>query len=119
MTTQTMAVNSESDLILARLRARELASSLGMNLADQARVCLAVSFVSKMLGLGVTGRGQVTLGDCCSGHRVGLRAVCSGKDGLHKFEPGYASEARWMVDELRVESLPPDSWQITIVKWRE
>ena len=115
---QTITVDSESDVILARTQVRDLARALGMNLADQARVSLATSSLAKALGLGGMYRGQMTIESCCAGKRTGVRVVCAkNDDARYDLAPGAFGETKWLVDELTLAPLPSNGLQVTLIKW--
>ena len=116
---QTIVVNNESDIVMLRMQVRDLARSVGLNLADQARISLAASSVVKAIGLGITRHGKITMDSCQSEDRVGVRIVCTEENGSDQHSaPPSLGETRWMVDELTLETLPHDRLQVTLVKWR-
>lgn len=115
-----LPVHNETDIILARLRVRELARAQGFNVMNQARVSLAASSLARTLGLGGTHRGQITVEGLQDGGRsTGVRVVCTKTDGA---EADYGAQTfddlRLMVDELTVEELPSADLQVTMTKWR-
>jgi len=115
---QTIRLANETDIVLLRMRVRDLARAVGLNLADQARISLAAGCAAKAIGLGVTHQGQVTIDHYCRGGNVGVRVVCAGKNGKTDGAPGALGDARWMVDELTCETLGASEAQVTLIKWR-
>jgi serine/threonine-protein kinase RsbT len=117
--TKTITVANEFDVILLRLVVRDLACAIGMNLGDQARISLAASAAAKAIGLGYAHRGQATVGDYNRDGRTGAQVVCTVENGKTDHVPSVLGDARWMVDELTIETLPSKGTQVTLVKWRE
>ena len=52
MSIQTFVVREDYDVIISRSAVRELARSIGMRTADQARISLAASSAARALGIG-------------------------------------------------------------------
>ena len=115
---QTKEIRSQSDIILARMRVRELARARGFSMVDQARISLAASSLANALGLGRARHGQIVV-DCLSGERgTGVRVVCRTVTSVaESFSPGALGDTRWIVDELTVERLSSNKVQVTAVKW--
>lgn len=116
--TKILTVTNETDVVLLRMQVRDLARAIGLALADQARISLAAWSVAKAIGLCSTHRGQVTIKDCCHNERIGVQVVCSSESGRTDLAPNALGDARWMVDQLTVETLPSKNVQVTLVKWR-
>lgn len=112
--TKTVTVANESDIVLLRMQVRDLARAMGLNLADQARISLAASSAAKAIGLGVAHPGQAKVEDCNCEGRIGVRVICTSKDGTRR----ALGDAKWMVDEYSFETLPTSEIQVTLVKWR-
>lgn len=116
--TQIIEVASQSDIILARMRVRELARAQGLGMTDQARISLAASSLAKAMGLDDVHRGQMIVDRLTRDGSTGLRVACKlGDVTLDDFPPGRFSDVRWMVDELTIEALPSNEVQVTLVKW--
>jgi serine/threonine-protein kinase RsbT len=116
--TKVLTVTKETDVVLLRMQVRDLARALGLALGDQARISLAASSAAKAIGLGSAHHGQVIIDDCRRDERVGVRVICVDENSQADLIPNALREARWMVDELTVETLPSKKVQITLVKWR-
>lgn len=115
---QTISLGSESDIVLLRMRVRDLARSVGMNLADQARVSLAASSLAKAMGLGANAPGQATIAGLARDTQTGVQVICADKRAHPGCKTGSLEEVRWMVDELTLETLPSSIRQARLVKWR-
>jgi hypothetical protein len=121
---QTITVQTEFDVFMARMQVRKLARAVGFDITNQARVALATSSLARALRLGEMYQGHVVI-DClgegdgdgkeCSGVRVACIAV-NGAD--FEIGPRAFADVKWLVDELTVEELPPDDLQVTLVKWK-
>ncbi len=115
---QTISLRSESDIVLLRMQVRDLARSLGLSLADQARVSLAASSLAKAMRLGTNHPGQATIAGLTRDSQTGVRVVCADQRAQPGCTTGSLEEVRWMVDELTLETLPSSIRQVTLIKWR-
>jgi hypothetical protein len=115
-TSQTMAVRTEFDLYWAQMQVRRLARAIGFDTTNQARVALATSSLARALRLGETQQGRVTIGRLGGVERWGMRVACRSPNNV-SLETGSQPfrAVRWLVDELIVEELSPDSLQVTLV----
>ena len=117
--TKTLAIATESDIVLLRMYVRDLARAIGLSLADQARISLAASSVAKAIGLGHSYQGQVTASDCVRDGRTGVQVICSARSDKMEHASSALRDAKWMVDELTLENVPSSMVQVTLLKWRE
>jgi hypothetical protein len=117
MSTQTVVVQEDFDVIVSRSKVRELARRIGMNTADQARISLATSSAARALGIGRTHYGKITIEDIQRESCLGIRIVCEvdGADGLVAAEK--LADAQAMTDELEIHQLSAESVQVTLIKW--
>lgn len=114
----TIAVRGEFDIIDARLKARKLATAKGFDIVDQARISLAASSLAKILGLGDDIPGRVTVSCLNADSRIGLQIICiKVASESNELDMGVFEDMRKMVDELKIEDLPSQDLQITLVKW--
>jgi hypothetical protein len=115
---QKIEVQTDFDIITARMKVRKLARAMGLKTVDQACISLATSSLAKVLGLGEEHQGQIAM-DCLGGEeRTGVRVVCTKADAATRDRsPRAFDDMRWMVDELTVETLPPNNVQVTLIKW--
>lgn len=114
---QTLAVKNMSDIVLARMRVRQLARMAGLGIREQACIALATSSLAQALRLG--GMGEDSIEIHCSDSRglASVRVVCTATDGDKCDLASKAiADARWMVDEMTVETLPQNNVQVTLVK---
>jgi hypothetical protein len=117
---QTITVQTEFDVFMARMQVRKMARAIGFDITSQARVALATSSLARALRLGETYQGQVAI-DCLGKgdqDRSGMRVACTAVNAA-SFEIGARAftDVKWLVDELIVEEVPPDDLQVTLVKW--
>jgi hypothetical protein len=115
---QTIAVQTEFDIFMARMQVRKLARAIGFDITNQARIALATSSLARALRLGETHPGQVVIDCLGGGERSGLRVACTVVVGAD-FEVGSRAftDVRWLVDELAVEELSSNDLQVTLIKW--
>jgi hypothetical protein len=116
--TQMIQIFDDHDIIVARLRVREMARAKGFSMMDQARISLAASSLANAMGLTHANRGRIVI-DCLDNERgTGIRVVCA-KTCPTSGDPSpmQLGDTRWMVDEFNVERLPSNGVRVTIVKW--
>jgi hypothetical protein len=115
---QAIKVRNQTDIIEARMRVRTLARTLGLDLFDQARISLATSTLAIIFGLDRTGQGLITMGKLEREGRVGVKVVLTtAGTSLHNLTAGVLDDAKRMVDELTLETLPSGETQVTLLKW--
>ncbi|RLC67680.1 MAG: hypothetical protein DRI48_01670 [Chloroflexi bacterium] len=115
---QTIAIQSEFDVFMARMQVRKLSRAMGFDITSQARIALATSSLARALGLGDTNHGQVIIDRLGEEECPGVRVICTMNDGgeIDLTSQTFA-DTRWLVDDLIVEKLPPDGLQVTVIKW--
>lgn len=115
---QTITVQTDFDIIKARMKVRKLARAMGLKTVDQACISMATSSLAQTLGLGEAQQGRIAMDCLGGGEHTGVRVVCTKADAAtHDLSPKAFDDMRWMVDELTVETLPPNDLQVTLVKW--
>ena len=115
---QTITINSAFDVILARMRVRQQARATGFGVREQACIALATSSLARALRLGEANKGHVDIYRSDGEDRASVRVVCTGvNDEKCNFTSKAFTDARWMVDKLTVEILPPSGVKVTLVKW--
>ncbi len=111
-------LRSESDVIMMRAKVRDLAREMGMDMMQQASISLAASSLAHVLGVRGMQGGHVTIERLCCDGRNGLRVVFLKPEGMpSELSSVQLSDAKWMVDELQIESLPPQQLRVTLIKW--
>jgi serine/threonine-protein kinase RsbT len=128
---ERIAIESDSDVVTARQRARELAAELELTTTDQTLLATAISEVARNITTYAT-RGEVLLSIVRdNGGREGIRVVARdngpGIDDIElALQDGYTSGgglglglpgARRLVDEFDIESAPSEGTTVTLVKW--
>jgi serine/threonine-protein kinase RsbT len=126
-----IAIDSDSDVVTARQRARELAAALELTSTDQTLLATAISEVARNITTYAT-RGEVILSVVRdNGGRKGIRVVARDDgpgivDIERALQDGYTSGgglgiglpgARRLVDEFEIESVPSEGTTVTLVKW--
>lgn len=117
---QKIAIQSEIDLVTARMKVRDTARRMGMTLADQSRISLATSSLANALGLGKNGRanGSVTIECLQNGNKRGLRIRCLRNESDGYAPPlSYFTNERWMVDELEMSTPSSEQVEVCMTKW--
>jgi len=114
----TIAINSSFDVILARMRVRQQARATGFGVREQACIALATSSLARALRWGEVNEGRVDVYRSDEEERASVHVICTGaNDATCDFRSRAFTDAKWMVDKLTVEILPPDDVKITLVKW--
>jgi serine/threonine-protein kinase RsbT len=130
---QRIAIESDSDVVTARQRARELAAGLELTTTDQTLLATAISEVARNITTYAT-RGEVLLSvirepgpPAREGIRVVARDQGPGIEDIDRaLQDGYTSGnglglglpgARRLVDEFDIESVPSEGTTVTLVKW--
>jgi serine/threonine-protein kinase RsbT len=128
---ERIAIESDSDVVTARQRARELAAGLELSSTDQTLLATAISEVARNITTYAV-RGEVLLAIVRDGGgREGIRVIARDEGpGIEDIEralqDGYTSGgglglglpgARRLVDEFDIESAPSKGTTVTLVKW--
>jgi serine/threonine-protein kinase RsbT len=128
---ERIAIESDSDVVTARQRARALAADLDLSSTDQTLLATAISEVARNITTYAV-RGEVLLSIVRDdGGREGIRVVARDNGpGIEDLElalqDGYTSGgglglglpgARRLVDEFDIESAPSEGTTVTLVKW--
>lgn len=127
----TMSINSSTDIVLVRQAVRKLAIELGFSLVDQTKIVTAASELARNT-LDYGGGGTVTLETLTEGIRRGLRLTFEDqgpgipdldlalKDG---FTTGNGlgmglSGAKRLVNEFSIDSRVGEGTCVSITKWK-
>jgi serine/threonine-protein kinase RsbT len=128
---ERIPIDSDSDVVVARQRARELAAGLELTSTDQTLLATAISEVARNITT-YAKRGEVILSivrddDGREGIRVVARDEGPGIEDIDRaLQDGYTSGgglglglpgARRLVDEFDIESAPSEGTTVTLVKW--
>jgi serine/threonine-protein kinase RsbT len=127
---ERIPIESDSDVVTARQRARELAAALELTSTDQTLLATAISEVARNITTYAT-RGEVLLSIVRAEGREGIRVVARDQgpgiaDIEQALQDGYTSGtglglglpgARRLVDEFDIESAPSEGTTVTLVKW--
>jgi hypothetical protein len=111
-------LRGESDVIMMRAKVRDLAREIGMDMMQQASVSLAASSLAHALGFRGMQEGQVMIEHLYREGRDGLRVIFLKPNGVpSELSSVQLSDAKWMVDELKIDALPSRQLQVTLIKW--
>jgi hypothetical protein len=114
----TLPISGAFDAISARMKVRELARTRGLNITDQARISLAAYSLATALELGNKYPGRIIIDFLDSDNHTGLRVSCITDEATGKgFDPKALSNAKWLVDDLVIETLPSGQVQATVTQW--
>jgi serine/threonine-protein kinase RsbT len=126
-----IAIESDSDVVTARQRARELAAELELSSTDQTLLATAISEVARNITT-YARRGEVSVAIVRDdAGRRGIRVVASDEgpgieDVERAMQDGYTTGgglglglpgARRLVDDFALDSAPGRGTTVTLVKW--
>jgi len=115
---QTIAVQTEFDVFMARMQVRKLARTIGFDITNQARIALATSSLARVLRLGEMHQGQVMIDYLGEEEHSGLRVSCTAIISPDfEIGPRAFTDVKWLVDELTIEELSSSNVQVTLIKW--
>lgn len=123
-------IETESDIVTARQRGRQLAADLGFSNTDQTIVALAISEVSRNI-ISYAKRGELTFARLDDGMRRGILVVARDQGpGIPDIElamrDGYSTGkslgmglpgAKRVMDEFNLTSIVGQGTTITMKKW--
>ena len=130
VSTETVPVKSEPDVVIVRRRVREISAQLGFSLVDQTKVVTAASELARNTIIH-GGGGKLQL-EALNGPRVGLRLIFedSGpgiadvdlalRDGFTTGSGlglGLGGSKR-LVNEFDILSRPGEGTRVTITRWK-
>lgn len=124
--TRTIPVYNQIDVHTARMYTREAARQVGLPLIEQARISLATSALAECLKMGLTHNSDQSRQIIIefieeviqNATRKGLSIkfiVPSYKEGENLQE--QIGKVRSLVDDVKVETLPENGIQVTLLKW--
>jgi serine/threonine-protein kinase RsbT len=123
-------IQSDSDVVVARQRARELAAGLELSSTDQTLLATAISEVARNM-IHYAKRGEVLISVVDDGGRRGIRVLARDEgpgiaDLERAMQDGYTTGgglglglpgARRLVDDFSIETEPGKGTTVTLVKW--
>lgn len=123
-------VRSDTDIVIARQKGRELANALGFSVGDATLVATAISELARNIVL-YAGRGEIVLRRLEPGSKVGLSVVAVDEgpgipDIAHAMQDGYSTSGRLgiglpgvkrLMDEFEIVSEPGKGTCVTVRKW--
>lgn len=126
-TSKKIYINSDLDIIVARLRAREVAREIGFGTIDQARISLAAGELARSLTKNVGQHGEIIISGIRTQEHYGIQVVSmnpgsytdgpdNGQPALDNGQQQALSNATPLVDECLVEN-KTGGVRITLVKW--
>jgi serine/threonine-protein kinase RsbT len=125
-----IAIESDSDVVTARQRARELAAHLELSSTDQTLLATAISEIARNITT-YAKRGEVVVSIVHDDDRRGIRVIARDQgpgiaDIDRALQDGYTTGgglglglpgARRLVDEFSIDSAPGRGTTVTLVKW--
>jgi serine/threonine-protein kinase RsbT len=132
---ERVAIDSEDSIVAARLRARNVARTLGFGMLDQSRIATAVSELTRnVVRYAINGQGEMLVRPLPGSERgsVGLEIVVRDDgpgipDIAHAMRDGFTSGhgmgmglsgTKRLMDEMEILSAQGQGTTVTIRKWR-
>ncbi len=123
-------IDSDLDIVAARVEGRNLAKEIGFGIIDQARIATAISELARNVVL-YAHSGQIILQRLDSGGQIGLQIVCQDRGpGIKDLDlvmrEGYSTTqglgmglpgTRRLMDEFQIESEVGVGTTVTACKW--
>ncbi len=111
-------INTEMDVAVARLQAREVAKALGFGTVDQARISLATSELARNMAGRGSEQGAVWVSGLERGRRKGLMVeyVRAGARALAVSLSDLVGVSH-LVDECSVQNDAQHGTHVTLIKW--
>jgi serine/threonine-protein kinase RsbT len=124
-------IQSDLDIVAARMAARDMAKAMGFGAIDQARIATAISELARNIYL-YAGEGTVTVSEVQQGIRKGLEVICEDQGpGIEDISlvmtDGYTTSkgmgmgmpgARRLMDDFEIISIVGEGTKITCRKWK-
>jgi serine/threonine-protein kinase RsbT len=130
VSTESVPVKSEPDVVMVRRRVREVSGQLGLSLVDQTKIITAASELAR--NTIIYGGGGSMLIQTLNGPRVGLRLTFEDQGpGIPDIElalrDGFTTGSglglglggsKRLVNEFDIVSRPGEGTRITITRWK-
>jgi serine/threonine-protein kinase RsbT len=130
VSSETLSIGAEPDIVLVRRRAREAAAEIGLSLVDQTKLVTAASELARNT-LIYGGGGAMHL-ERLNGPRLGVRLIFEDSGpGIPDLElalrDGFTtgsglglglSGAKRLVNEFAIESQPGQGTKVSITRWK-
>jgi serine/threonine-protein kinase RsbT len=128
-TIKRVLIHTDLDIIVARLRAREIARSMGFGTIDQARISLAAGELARVMANGMEDQGEIVISGINSHGHLGIQVVSLHPNGVLPatdtndqtgnglWEDEALSNVMSLVDEGFVESNGDQGTRVTLMKW--
>jgi serine/threonine-protein kinase RsbT len=127
----SVPVETEIDVVTARLRGSELAENLGFSTSETHAVAIAISEVARNI-VRYARHGRITFAETREGIRLGLTVVAEDRgpgiaDLARAQEPGFSTgnslglglcSAECQMDEFEIVSTIGEGTTVTMTKWR-
>lgn len=113
-----MTVRSLFDAIQARKQVRELARSMGFDLAEQASVSLAAWSLLGHLGVGATCQGELVVNSITNGSNKGISIICTAGKNANSSLSDIHLKMHLIVDELKINAENVNQINVSFVKWK-
>lgn len=125
-TTKRVLIHTDLDIIVARLRAREIARSMGFGTIDQARISLAAGELARVMANSQARQGEIVISGISSQGQLGIQVISvhpkgngnlDSRNGSPLWEDKAFSNVLGLVDEGFVESSGDQGTRVTLMKW--
>jgi serine/threonine-protein kinase RsbT len=128
-TTKRVLIHTDLDIIVARLRAREIARSMGFGTIDQARISLAAGELARVMANNMDEQGEILISGINTQGQLGIQVISVYPGGMpsatssdnsviaDQWKDKALSDVMGLVDEGFVESSEDQGTRVTLMKW--
>ncbi|MBP8253104.1 MAG: anti-sigma regulatory factor [Herpetosiphon sp.] len=130
-TPRIITIQSDLDIVAARMAARDMAKTMGFGAIDQARIATTISELARNIYL-YADEGTVTISEATAGIRRGIQVICADQgpgieDVSLVMQDGYTTSkgmgmglpgAKRLMDDFEVVSIVGKGTVITCRKWK-
>ena len=103
-----ITIHNGLDIVVARLKAREVARVLGFGTIDQARISLAAGELARTLANSIKGEGEIVISGTNTNGQIGIQVV-----GFHSNPPQNAESNEGASDSNSANSATPTAKAIS------
>ena len=120
-----IAINSDMDVALARLKTREIAKAMGFGTIDQARISLAAGELARVIAGSINRQGEIVISSADTNGQVGIQVVSINSE-TEKVQTNMTTQndsaeklvdVLSLVDEYLIEDQGQIGTRVTLMKW--
>lgn len=111
-------INTDLDIIVARLRVREIARDMGFGTIDQARISLAASELARVLTQTATQKGEILVSGVQTNGHLGIQVVSIAQQTMtNPADQIPITNVMALVDDGHIDTTNGQTTRVTLMKW--